>query len=133
SSRGKDRDIKPRQSKTKYQRFFVSMGKKDNIEPVNIIGMVNDHTHDRDIHIGTIDILNNFSFFEVDEQHANKVLNALQKASYNGKDITVEFAENEKDRKPKSESKRRSGKREKELPRSRSKSGKNKVRGKRRR
>jgi ATP-dependent RNA helicase DeaD len=73
-------------------RFFINLGKKDGVMPVNIIGMINDTAQDRDIHIGTIDILNSFSFFEVSEQHAQKVMKSFNDVRFKGRSVKIEIA-----------------------------------------
>ena len=48
-----------------YSRFFINLGKKHNLKPQNLIGIINDYTRNKDISIGKIDIMKGFSFFEV--------------------------------------------------------------------
>ena len=95
-----------RRGKGSYSRFFINIGKKDGVDPRNIIGMINDNTKDRDISIGTIDIKDSFSFFEVEEEYATKVLKSFRNAKFKGRGVRVDVAE-EKD------SSRKKGKRRK--------------------
>lgn len=104
-SRKSDRG--PRRSKGNFERIFINLGKKDRVAPVNIIGLVNECTHDRDINIGTIDILDTFSFFEVGDQHALKVISALNGASFKGRKVSVELASAGKNAGNKSRKKKR--------------------------
>ncbi|MBN1338197.1 MAG: DEAD/DEAH box helicase [Bacteroidales bacterium] len=90
-----ERPGQSRHRKGGYARFFVNLGKKDGILPVRLIGLINDSTHDRDINIGDIDIKDNFSFFEVGERYASKVMNSLKKSRFNGRTINVEPATEE--------------------------------------
>lgn len=94
--RKEKRDRKPKKgAKTNgstFSRFFMNMGKKDKMSPKVIIGMVNKHMPDDDVKIGQIEILNNFSFFEVDRSYEKDVLDALQHATHKGKGIGVEIA-----------------------------------------
>ena len=76
-----------------FTRFFMNMGKKDGIAPNKIIGMINDNTQDRDVNIGSIDVMEKFSFFEVSKQHEAKVLNSFQKSQFKGRSVNVEIAE----------------------------------------
>ncbi len=73
-------------------RFFLNVGKKDGLIPKNIIGMINDNTRDRDINIGDIDIKDSFSFFEVGERHAGKILTSMDKARFKGRKVEIEPA-----------------------------------------
>ncbi|MCF8233135.1 MAG: DbpA RNA binding domain-containing protein, partial [Bacteroidales bacterium] len=75
-----------------FARLFLNLGKKDGIAPKQIISMINENTKDRDINIGSIDVLDSFSFFEVGEKHKAKVLNAFRKSEFNGRPVKVEIA-----------------------------------------
>jgi ATP-dependent RNA helicase DeaD len=89
-----DRDGRPRRKRgSGYDRFFFNVGKKDNMAPKNIIGLINDHAQDRDIHIGEIEIKDSFSFFEVETTHTNKILESFKGATYKGRKLRVEVAE----------------------------------------
>lgn len=82
-----------RGKKGSYARFFINMGKKDGVQPKNLIGLINDNANDRDINIGDIDIKDNFSFFEVGEKHAPKIIRSLRNVRYNGRPVNVEPAQ----------------------------------------
>jgi ATP-dependent RNA helicase DeaD len=81
-----------RRGKNGYARFFINIGKKDVI-PVNIIGMINDNTKDRDINIGVIDIKDSFSFFEVGEKYTAKILTSFHDSKFKGRRVRVDVAE----------------------------------------
>ncbi len=89
-----------------FTRFFMNMGKKDGIAPLKIIGLINENTRIRNINIGAIDIKNNFSFFEADEKHTNKILDAFQNTNFQGKEVKVEKAEKDTGGKKKGKKKR---------------------------
>jgi ATP-dependent RNA helicase DeaD len=76
-----------------YARLFMNVGKKDGIFPAKIIGMINDRTDDRDINIGSIDLKDSFSFFEVDKNSTEKVLKAFKDFKFKGRDIRVDVAD----------------------------------------
>ncbi len=86
-------DRSNRRGSSGFSRFFINVGKKDKVEPKNIIGMINDYTKDRDINVGSIDIKDSFSFFEVGEKHTKKVLNSFHDAKYKGRSVRIEIAE----------------------------------------
>lgn len=83
---------KRRKQKEGFTRLFINIGKKDHIEPKNIIGLVNDYTKIRNILIGDIDIKDNFSFFEIEEQHAAVVVKSLNRTKMGDRPVKVEFA-----------------------------------------
>ena len=98
-----------RRGKKGYARFFINLGKKDGVVPKNIIGMINDNTQDRDINIGTIDIKDSFSFFEVEETYTDKILKSFRKSKFKGRSVRVEVAsEIEGNRKKQSVKRRKS-------------------------
>ena len=82
-----------RRGKNGNTRFFINIGKKDGVIPVNIIGMINDNTKDRDINIGTIDIKDSFSFFEVEEKYTAKILTSFHESKFKGRRVRVDVAE----------------------------------------
>jgi ATP-dependent RNA helicase DeaD len=75
-----------------YTRFFINLGKLQNLETHNLIGLINEYTRQRNIPIGKIDILRKFSFFEVDSNHEQDVLAGLANANWNGNRVSVEVS-----------------------------------------
>ena len=75
-----------------YSRFFINLGKLQNLEAHNLIGLINEYTRQRNIPIGKIDILRKFSFFEVDSNHEKDVLAGLANANWNGNKVSVELS-----------------------------------------
>jgi ATP-dependent RNA helicase DeaD len=102
-----------RRGKNGYTRFFINIGKKDDVIPVNIIGMINDNTKDRDINIGVIDIKDSFSFFEVGEKHTAKILTSFHDTKFKGRRVRVDVAEEIKGDRNKGD--RKKGKRRKKV------------------
>ena len=76
-----------------YTRFHVSIGSKNNLRPAQLIGMINDATHTRDMEIGKIEILKKFSFFEVPESEKQNILKAARDFEFNGVMVNVEPAQ----------------------------------------
>jgi ATP-dependent RNA helicase DeaD len=74
-----------------FVRIFINMGKTDTFYPNTLIDVVN-HSMKRRIEIGRIDIMQNFSFFEVPEADVRAVLNGMNGFPYNGRAIMVEVA-----------------------------------------
>jgi len=76
-----------------YERFFINLGKKHNLKPGHLIGMINDETRSEGIDIGKIDLMGSFSFFEADIQHTDTILGAFARnVNYRGNSVTVEIA-----------------------------------------
>ena len=77
-----------------FTRLFINMGKTDNFFPNELISLLNSNTRGR-IELGRIDLMQNFSFFEVPEKEANNVLKALNGVKRNGRKVVVEVAGDE--------------------------------------
>lgn len=89
----KGNDRKGRRNDKEFSRFFINLGKKNNLSTAKLIGLVNDATHTRDIEIGKIDILKNFSFFEIEKSHEKGILQAFgENISYDGIPVSVEIS-----------------------------------------
>lgn len=56
------------------------------------MGLVNESTRDRNIPIGKIDIMKSFSFFEIDKQYTDKVLEGLNGYGFEGVKVNSEIA-----------------------------------------
>ncbi|MCB2220136.1 MAG: DEAD/DEAH box helicase [Bacteroidetes bacterium] len=103
--RRKRPDVEIKQARS-FSRFFINLGSKNKITPPKVIGLINDYTKRRDLAIGKIDIMKNFSFFEVDQQFEKDVLRGFKKATFEGIPVSVEIS------KPDTKQGRAEGKRE---------------------
>ncbi|MDR1883259.1 MAG: DEAD/DEAH box helicase [Prevotella sp.] len=75
-----------------YSRLFINVGRTDNVNPASLMGLINDFVPEK-VSIGRIDIMQNFSFFEVPERDAQKVINSMSRQEQNGRRISVEVAQ----------------------------------------
>ena len=91
-SRGSDRQKTARKAEEGYERLFLNMGKTDGFYANQIIELINRNLKKERIQIGRIDLMQNFSFFEVAEEQAPMIIKALNKASVNGRKVSVEVA-----------------------------------------
>ncbi len=93
--RGKRDGKKPRSS-GEFSRFFINLGKLNNLTTAKIIGLINDATRTKDIEIGKIDILKKFSFFEIEKKHEDLVLQSFSKGiKHDGIKVAVELSKPE--------------------------------------
>ncbi|MCL1933035.1 MAG: DEAD/DEAH box helicase [Candidatus Azobacteroides sp.] len=76
-----------------YSRLFLNLGKNDGIRPQSVIGLLNDNIPGRKIDVGRIDLMKNFSFFEVREADRNRVIQNLDGIKMFGRRISVESAQ----------------------------------------
>ncbi|MCQ2322024.1 MAG: DEAD/DEAH box helicase [Bacteroidales bacterium] len=72
-------------------RLFFGLGKRDHIRPNVIIGKINDATHSKDINIGHIDLMENFSFVAVDGDKAKFIVDCFADPNNNPEGIRVEI------------------------------------------
>lgn len=80
-----------RQAAPGFNRLFINLGKTDSFFPSDLIGLLNSNTRGR-IELGRIDLMQNYSFFEVPEKEATNVIKALNRAKWNGRKVVVEIA-----------------------------------------
>lgn len=90
--RGSDKQKASRKAEKGYERLFLNFGKTDGFFANQIIDLINRHVKKERIHVGRIDLMQNFSFFEVPEDQAGLVLKALNRANANGRKVVVEIA-----------------------------------------
>ena len=76
-----------------YTRFFITLGKADGFYAREIIGLVNNRCPGPKIEMGRIDLRPTFSFFEVPEQEAGRVLKGLRGFVFKGRPIELDIAE----------------------------------------
>jgi len=88
--RGGDRSRKAEEG---YARLFINLGKKDNINPKVFMGFINRVAAGKKIDLGRIDLLQNFSFFEVPEAQAQTVISVLSGQEFDGRQINVELTD----------------------------------------
>jgi len=87
---GTQKSERGNKAETGFTRFFINLGNKQSLNAARLIGLINEQTRKRDIEIGKIEILNNFSFFEVDSSFASKVENSFQGTYFEGTLVNVE-------------------------------------------
>jgi len=61
-----------------YVRLFLNVGKIDGMYAREIIGLLNSNVRGEKVEVGRIDLMKNFSFIEVAEKDADRVLKALK-------------------------------------------------------
>lgn len=79
-----------------YTRLFLNVGKIDGMFAREIIGMLNKNVHGDKVNIGRIDLMKNFSFVEVAEQDADRVIKALKHGvTVKGRSVVADRSEPE--------------------------------------
>ena len=110
-------------------RLFFGLGKRDHIKPNSLIGKINDVTRTKDINIGHIDLMENYSFVAVDGDHAQFVVDCFADPMKNKDGIRVEITTGEpKEKSGRSKERKSRSKREDEMPERRSRKNKESFR-----
>ena len=86
-----------RRAENGFTRFFINLGKTHKLEPQNLIGLINEYTRNRNHIIGKIDIMKNFSFFEVEKSAEKEILEGFFDSQWNGYQLTVEISKPKND------------------------------------
>lgn len=75
-----------------FSRFFFNLGKKNGINKRKIIDLVNEHLPNKSAEIGEIEVMKNFSFFEVDKRYEKQIMKAFANANYKGQKMGIDIA-----------------------------------------
>lgn len=77
---------------TGMQRLFIDLGRKQGIRPGDIVGAITNEAAIPGRDIGAIDVYDNFTFVEVAEAVARRVIEALEGSTLRGRDFRVDLA-----------------------------------------
>lgn len=94
SQKEKGRRKGARTAEDGYTRLFLNLGKVDGFYAKEVMKLVNDHVHGK-VEIGRIDLMKNFSFFEVPEKETAHVIRALSGVMVKGRKVSVEISTGE--------------------------------------
>ncbi|WP_027379144.1 DEAD/DEAH box helicase [Chryseobacterium daeguense] len=95
SDRGGERGGKPRRRNENMVRFFFNLGKKDQLKKLDVLDIINKATAGKSkkrAEIGDIEILEKFSFFEVEKSFKDNVLSNIGSMKFKGKEMRAEVA-----------------------------------------
>ena len=89
------RDKKPRRNSEDMVRFFFNLGKRDHLKKIDMLEIINKSTEKakKRPDIGNIEILEKFSFFEVEKSFKDEVLKGLKTQKFKGKEMRAEEAQ----------------------------------------
>jgi len=81
-----------RRRNTSFTRLFLNAGKKDNLTPLRLIGIINNALDSGNVEIGKIEVLKNFTFFEIETSAVEKLAEKIKNHSFEGKALSLEIA-----------------------------------------
>ena len=91
-SRGERGARGSRKAEAGYSRLFINLGKDDGFYPGEVMQYINKHVEGRQA-VGHIDVLKKFSYIEVPEKDAQKVMRALDGTVYKGREVRCNDAD----------------------------------------
>jgi len=97
-SKRRDRDKKRGKDRKKNSgdmvRFFFNLGKRDKLRKVDMLDIINKATakSKRRADIGDIEILDKFTFFEVEKSFKNEIISNISYMKFKGKEMRAEEA-----------------------------------------
>ena len=77
-------------------RFHINIGKKNGLEPQYLLGIINEKLKLRNVRVGRIDIMSNFSFFDIDGNYKEDVLLKLNNTKWKKHKLKTEVAQEKK-------------------------------------
>ena len=133
----KSKDFKGKRTSRSFEILSINVGRKHGITPIELISLINRITKSNDIEIGSIDIRQSYTVFEIDNVIVKSLIKSSSSLDYNGIGLNIKKSKEKIEKKYSRENKKNSSRRPKESDnysrRSRSKrKGKGKNKGKRR-
>ncbi|AWU42542.1 ATP-dependent helicase [Blattabacterium punctulatus] len=78
--------------KGSFSKLFLNIGSKDNLTKLRLINLINQIVNKNSrINIGHIEILSNFSLFEVEKRYQNKILTGMSRINHFGRPLSIEI------------------------------------------
>jgi ATP-dependent RNA helicase DeaD len=74
-------------------RFFINLGKMDGLDTGNLLGLIEDVSGLSRDAIGRIELKGAYSFFEVEKNKADTILNEFKGVEYKNRQVRVEITE----------------------------------------
>lgn len=90
-----ERPERAERGEVKWTRFFINLGHKQKLTPPRLMSLVNGSDSLFGAPFGRIEILNNFSFFEIGDKYAENVVGELEGVQVAGVAVHVELATKE--------------------------------------
>lgn len=92
--RNRDRRSGRKRQNPDMVRFFFNLGKKDRLKKMDVLTIINQSLKksSRKPDIGDIEILEKFSFFEVEKKYEKEVLKGMNNNKFKGKTMRLEVA-----------------------------------------
>lgn len=96
-SRDRDQSGKPKSRRNKgigMARLYLNAGKNHKVSIKDIVGAIAGESNIKGNLIGSIDMFDKFSFIEIPEAYAQKVINSMNNVKIKGRNVKMEVANN---------------------------------------
>ena len=89
SDRSSKDSSKSRRRSKDFENLSVNVGRKQGITPIELISLVNRITKSNEIEIGSIDIRQSYTIFEIDKTITKSLIKSSSSLNHNGVDLKV--------------------------------------------
>ena len=89
SDRSSNNSDRSRRRSKDFENLSVNVGRKQGITPIELISLVNRITKSNEIEIGSIDIRQSYTIFEIDKSITKTLIKSSSKLDHNGVDLKV--------------------------------------------
>jgi ATP-dependent RNA helicase DeaD len=86
------REKRPSAGQPGMVRLFVNVGRRDRVQPRDIVGAIAGESGIPGKAIGSIDIFDNYSFVDVPDRDVSKVLTAMNGNTIKGREVSIEVS-----------------------------------------
>jgi ATP-dependent RNA helicase DeaD len=85
-------NVASRRGSSTFTRLFINIGKRDKLSPAKLIGLINEALDSKESEIGKIDLQNNFSFFEIQQDYVAPLMETLNGVPYGYITLSLEVS-----------------------------------------
>ena len=110
SDRSSNNSDRSRRRSKDFENLSVNVGRKQGITPIELISLVNRITKSNEIEIGSIDIRQSYTIFEIDKSITKSLIKSSSKLDHNGVDLKVTVSKEKIEKKYNREKSQRSSK-----------------------
>ena len=83
---------KEERRRTSFTRFYINIGSKNRLNPVRLMGLINEGLQSGNTMIGKIEIMKEFSFFEIEDKKEAQIIKALNGNVFEDVSLLVEVS-----------------------------------------
>ena len=85
----KSNDFDIKRSSRSFEILSINIGRKNGVTPIELISLINRITKSNDIEIGSIDIRQSYTIFEIDKLIIKSIINSASSLEFNGVSLNI--------------------------------------------